>query len=181
MPRFWALLALFALGLAATVGLFSVLPLYLTAELGLGRTQANGLVALSRGAGLVTVLASGWLSDRLGPRRAMSWVLVLTGVATLALAGASRSWVGVAVVLQAVPGSWFFPAAFVALAAVSPLAVSFAVPFAMVLGGGAVPALIGFLGAAGHFRVGVALIGGLLVLGGLLAARLRDAGPGVSA
>lgn len=173
-PRFWVLLLLFGLGLAGTVGLFSVLPLYLTAELGLTRPRANALVALSRAAGLATVLASGWLSDRLGPARAMAAVLTATGVATLALSSATPGWVAAGVVLQSVPGAWFFPPAFAALSAVSPLAVSFAVPFAMVLGGGAVPALVGFLGERGHFRAAVGLVGGLLVLGGVAASRLRD-------
>jgi NNP family nitrate/nitrite transporter-like MFS transporter len=76
------------------------------------------------------------------------------------------------VILQALPGAWFFPAAFSALSAVGPLAVSFAVPLAMVLGGGVVPALIGVLGQRGAFATGIALIGGTMLLGAVLASRL---------
>lgn len=170
--RFWILLLLFALALGATIGLYAVLPLYLTSDLGLARGKANGLLALSRVAGLVTVLWSGWLSDRLGPRRAMASVLAASGLSTLFLAAAPAGWVAAAVILQAMPGAWFFPAAFAALSAISPLAVSFAVPVAMVLGGGVVPALVGSLGERGAFGSGIALIGGFMLLGALLASRL---------
>jgi NNP family nitrate/nitrite transporter-like MFS transporter len=170
--RFWMLLLLFALGLSATLGLYAVLPLYLTAGLGLGRGAANGLLALARALSLVTVLGSGWFADRVGPRKAMVWVLAASGTVTLLLAAAPRSWVALAVILQALPGAWFFPAAFSALSAVGPLAVSFAVPLAMVLGGGVVPALIGVLGQRGAFATGIALIGGTMLLGAVLVSRL---------
>ncbi|MBI5015096.1 MAG: MFS transporter [Deltaproteobacteria bacterium] len=173
-PRFWVLLLLFALGLAATIGLYAVLPLYLTAGLGLPRGDANRLVAASRACGLVTVLAAGWLSDRLGPRRAMASVLAASGAATLWLAAVPAAWVAPAVIVQAIPGAWFFPAAFAALARVGPLAVAFSVPLAMVLGGGVVPAVVGLLGERGSFGGGIALVGALMLLGAGLALGLRE-------
>ena len=85
-PSFWVLVALFGVGISATLGIFSMLPLYLTAERGLERGLANTLVGLSRVTSLVTCLLAGWATDRIGPRRTLMWVLLLSGLMTLLLA-----------------------------------------------------------------------------------------------
>jgi hypothetical protein len=73
---------------------------------------------------------------------------------------------------------WFFPAAFAAIAMITPpnsrnLAVAFSVPFGFLIGGGAIPTFIGAMGDAGSFDSGFALTGALIFAGGLLALTLR--------
>ena len=45
---FWIMTVLFSLGIAASIGIYSMLPLYLVAERGLERNFANTLIAFSR-------------------------------------------------------------------------------------------------------------------------------------
>ncbi|NTU59599.1 MAG: MFS transporter [Deltaproteobacteria bacterium] len=171
-PAFWILFVLFALSLGTTMGVYSMMPLYLTSALGFTRGGANVLVAASRAVSVATIFGAGLLVDRLGHKRAMMVVLVGAGALTLLIGVASAQWIVPVAILQPIIGAWFFPAAFAALSALSPLAVSFAVPFAMALGSGVVPAVIGFLGERHAFGPGFVLVGALCLGGALLAARL---------
>jgi NNP family nitrate/nitrite transporter-like MFS transporter len=72
----------------------------------------------------------------------------------------------------------FFPAAFTAVAMITPpharnLAVAFSVPFGFVIGGGAIPTLIGALGDAGSFAIGFIATGALIASGAALALVLK--------
>jgi len=72
----------------------------------------------------------------------------------------------------------FTPAALVALSRVGPpdarnLAVSFAIPPAFLIGGGVIPIVIGIMGDAGSFGLGIALVGGLIILGSILPRYLQ--------
>ncbi|MGE5840152.1 MAG: MFS transporter, partial [Deltaproteobacteria bacterium] len=80
---FWIMAILFGLGMGASFGIFTMLPLYLTAAQGMDRPLANTLIGLSRVSGLFTTLVAGWATDRFGPRRTLLLVLLLTGLATL--------------------------------------------------------------------------------------------------
>ena len=88
------------------------------------------------------------------------------------------NWLSVAVLFQPLLAVWFFPAAFAAIAAITPaharnLAVSFSVPFGFLIGGGAIPTFIGAMGDAGSFATGFIVTGALITGGGLLALLLR--------
>jgi NNP family nitrate/nitrite transporter-like MFS transporter len=81
-PVFWILVILFSLGISSTLGLYTMLPLYLVTEHTLDRNWANTLVALSRIAGLVMAFVGGWLTDRIGPKQVLMVVFCLTGLMT---------------------------------------------------------------------------------------------------
>ena len=49
---FWIMVVLFSLGISGTLGIFTMLPLYLVSEHGFERNWANTLIAISRIAGL---------------------------------------------------------------------------------------------------------------------------------
>jgi hypothetical protein len=51
--------------------------------------------------------------------------------------------------------------------------VSLTLPFAFILGGGAIPFLIGIMGDDGRFGSGIGIIGAMIILGGLLAVLLK--------
>ncbi len=72
----------------------------------------------------------------------------------------------------------FFPAGFAALSRIGPagarnIAVSLAVPVAFMIGGGAVPTLIGFMGDIISFAAGIGLVGGMIAIGAMLAYFLK--------
>jgi MFS transporter, NNP family, nitrate/nitrite transporter len=177
-PSFWLMVFLFSLGIGSTFGIYTMLPLFLVSEHGLDRDFANTIVASSRLIGVFMALVGGWVTDRVGPRRTLGIVFLLTGVFTLALGLAPTRWVAYAVILQPIVAVCFFPAGFAALGMVVPpkarnIAVSFTTPFAFLIGGGAVPTLIGVAGDARSFGLGIALVGGMIVIGALVSRFLR--------
>lgn len=171
---FWVMVALFGVGISGTLGIFSMLPLYLTVERGWDRGLANTLIGLSRVSGMATALLSGWATDRIGPQRTLTGVLVMSGILTILLAALPDNWIIVSVFLQPLVAVCFFPAGFAALSRIgSPevrsLAVSLTVPFGFLFAGGAVPIGIGLLGDVGSFALGIGIVGGLILAGAFLS------------
>ena len=177
-PAFWLMPILFGLGVGSTLGVYAMLPLYLVSERHIDQSWANTVVALSRSYGPVLALLGGWVSDRLGPKRTIVIALTLTGVTTLLLGPVADSWMSAVVFFQPLVAVWFFPAGFAALAVITPpdarnLAVAFTVPFGFIIGGGAIPSLIGIMGDAGSFAIGFMGTGALILSGGALALLLK--------
>jgi MFS transporter, NNP family, nitrate/nitrite transporter len=178
---FWIMMVLFSLGICATLGIYTMLPLFLVAQHGLERNWANTLVALSRISGMFMAFLAGWTTDRIGPRLTMSGVFLVAGSATVLLGALTGSWLVVMVFLQPVMAVCFFPPGFAALSAIGPVstrnvAVSLTVPAAFLIGGGALPLGIGMMGDADLFALGVSCAGGLILSGALLALFYKPGG-----
>ncbi|HPQ45161.1 MAG TPA: MFS transporter [Syntrophales bacterium] len=180
-PSFWVMAILFSLGISSTLGTFSMLPLYLVADHGIARVEANTLVAMSRVSTVVIVFFAGWASDRFGATKIINVVFIVTGVMTVLLGIANTSWIKPVILLQPVFAVCFFPAGFAMLSVIVPpqsrgLAVSFAVPIAFMVGAGITPTIIGFLGDADQFKLAFILLGASILLGGVLTrlVKLRD-------
>jgi NNP family nitrate/nitrite transporter-like MFS transporter len=174
-PSLWILVLLFTLSVGAQFGVYTVLPLYLVSEEGMERIWANTLLGLSRISPLFTVLLSGWLTDRIGLKQTLTVVLLVTGLMTVMFGVLPRFLIVVIVFLQPMLATCFFPAGFTALSRiVSPnvrmIVVSLTVLVSYFLGGGAIPAGLGFIGELGSFSTGFILLGGLL-LGGVILVR----------
>jgi len=175
---FWIMVLLFSLGVSSTLGIFTMLPLYLVTEHGLERDWANTLIALSRISGLIMAFVGGWTTDRFGAKKTLGIVLLVTGILTVLLGGLSSRWVPVIVFIQPMSAVCFFPAAFAALASVGPpkarnIVVSFSVPIAFLLGGGAVPTAIGAIGDNHSFGLGISLTGCFILVGAFLTWFLK--------
>jgi NNP family nitrate/nitrite transporter-like MFS transporter len=167
-PSFWIIVLFFSMGTAASMGVYSMMPLYLVAEEGLERSLANTLVAFSRVAGLGVIFLAGWATDRLGPRRALGGVFLACGITTMLLGLLHEGWILPPLFLQPVLASCFFPAGVSALSKIGPrqitnIAVSLTMAIAVILAAGAIPAGIGLLGDHGLFPLGFILVGILLV------------------
>lgn len=178
---FWIMMLLFGLGVGASMGIYAMLPLYLVVESGMERGWANLLISLSRISGLGMAFVSGWTTDRFGPKRTLFVIFFLTGLTTLLLGTVQGPWLILMVLLQPLLAACFFPPGFAALSLTSApsvrnVAVSLTVPFSFLLGGGAIPTLIGVAAEAGSFSLGIILVGGLIVGGSFLSTRLRFAG-----
>jgi NNP family nitrate/nitrite transporter-like MFS transporter len=177
-PTFRIMMVLFSLGISGTLGVYTMLPLYLVNERGMDQSWANTLIALSRISGLGMAFIAGSASDLLGPRRTLIGVFLLTGFMTVLLGAAPGSWIVVILFIQPVLAVCFFPPGFAALSSIVPpqarnLAVSLTIPFAFLLGAGAVPIGIGILGDAASFALGIALVGGIILTGAILSRYLR--------
>jgi NNP family nitrate/nitrite transporter-like MFS transporter len=182
-PSSWLIMLMFGLGIGGSLGVYTMLPLYLVEEQGLELASANLVVSASRVAGVAVAFLAGAFSDRAGPAKALAAVFGLTGLATIALGLAPRPWLWGALFLQPTLAVCFFPAGFAALsrlvdASLRNLAVSVVIPLGFVLGSGAVPTLIGWMGETVSFAAGIVAVG-CLILGGVgLAAALGRRGAG---
>jgi MFS transporter, NNP family, nitrate/nitrite transporter len=177
-PLYWRMILLFGLAISSTLGVYTMLPLYLVAERGMDQSWANTLIGLSRISTLLMALASGWVTDRFGAKRTIIGVFLFTGSATLALSVAEGSGLVAAVLLQPMVAVCFFPAGFAVLsnigsAAARNLAVSMTAPVAFLIGGGVIPTVIGFFGDMGRFSPGIGLAGALMLCGTAVALSLK--------
>ncbi len=168
IPSFWIMVVFFSMGVGASLGVYTMLPLYLVTEEGMERAQANTLVGLSRIAALGVIFLAGWATDRLGPRRILGAVFLACGMATMLLGLLHRRWIFTPLFLQPVLASSFFPAGLAAVSKIGPpqlrnVAVSLTMAAAYILAAGAIPAGIGFLGDHGLFYLGFVLVGLLLI------------------
>lgn len=178
IPAFWILIFLFGLAITGSLGIYNMLPLYLVTEHGLSQEWANSLVGISRISTIGMAFLSGWATDRLGPKTIMVSVFLITGVLTLLLGIVSTNWIAIVVFLQPMLAVCFFPAGFAALSSISTpenrnVAISLTIPIAFVIGGGAIPALIGIMADKGYFAWSISLTGALIMIGFFLSFFLK--------
>lgn len=176
-PSYWLMILLFGFGISGSLGIYTMLPLFLVSAHGLERDFANTLLALSRIPGVLAAFGSGWFTDRIGPKRTILIILALNGLLTMALGVAPTAWLAYLVFIQSAIAVCFFPAGFAAISLVAPagarnIAVSMVTSFGFMIGAGALPALIGWIGTLHSFSAGFLLVGGLIVAGGLVSRML---------
>jgi NNP family nitrate/nitrite transporter-like MFS transporter len=176
-PAFWIMTVLFALAIGSSIGLYSMMPLYLVAERGIDRELANMLVGLSRISLLIVGLVAGWISDRIGPKPTITFVILFIGLMTILLGLMPGRWVLLMVFLQPMLTVCFFPAGFTILSRIVPpnarnLSVSLTMFIAYLIGAGFFPTLLGFFGDRGAFGVAFILVGSMMLLSVLLLPRL---------
>lgn len=173
-PSYWLMILLFGLGISGSLGLYTMLPLFMVSGHGLERDFANMLLALSRIPGVLAAFVSGWFTDRFGPRGTILGVLALNGLLTMVLGVVSADGLIGLVFLQPALAVCFFPAGFAAIGRIAPpgarnIAVSMVTPFGFMLGAGATPALIGWASHLHSFRAGFLAVGALIVAGALMS------------
>ena len=177
-PSFWIMMALFSLGIGATFGMYTMFPLYLVSEKGMDRAWANTLVGLSRIAPLGVPILSGWMTDRWGPKRALKAIFLANGTVSVLL-GVTSGWCVILLIfLQPMLASSFFPPGFAALSQIGGskfknIAISLTMPVSFLIGGGAIPAMLGIIGEVRSFSTGFIILGGILLVGVLLARSLK--------
>ena len=176
-PAFWIMTVLFGLAIGSSIGIYSMMPLYLVAERGFERGMANTLVGLSRLPVIPMALASGWISDRFGPKLTITAVILFNGLTTILLGILPGRWVIPMMFIQPMLGICFFPAGFTILSRIVPpgarnLSVSLTIFTGYLIGGGFLPTLLGVFGDNGAFGAAFILIGILMLLGVFLLPRL---------
>jgi len=174
----WIMVLLFSLAVISTMGIYTMLPLYLVTDHAIDRNLANTLIALSRITGVVMAFVGGWATDRIGSRQTLRIVLLVTGLLTILLGIAPRSLIPYIVFLQPLVAVCFFPAGFAAMSLVVSeksrgIAVSFIIPLVIVIGSGLAPAFIGWTGDMGSFATGVTICGGLITAGSIFSGLIK--------
>jgi len=153
-------------------------PLYLVSEKGMDGAWANTLVGLSRIAPVGVAILSGWMTDRWGPKRALKAIFLANGTVSVLLGVTSGWWVVLLIFLQPMLASSFFPPGFAALSKIGDskfknIAISLTMPVSFLIGGGAIPAMLGTIGEVKSFSTGFIILGGMLLVGVLLARSLK--------
>ena len=177
-PSFRIMIVLFSMAVSGSLGIYAMLPLFLIVERGMSRNWANTLIALSRISGPGMGFLAGWASDRFGPKQTMRSFFLLSGMMTILLGIMTGAWIIVPIFMQPMLAVCFFPAGFAALSLISParirnVAVSLTVPFAFLIGSGAIPNWLGYMGDAGSFALGIVLVGGMVFVGSVLSLYLK--------
>jgi MFS transporter, NNP family, nitrate/nitrite transporter len=164
-PSYWVMVSLFTVSIGSSVGIYSMIPLFLVNDLNMDRTWANTLIGSSRVFGIVVLFLSGWITNRFGPKKAMAFFLSTTAGFTL-LFGALRgpALTPALMFFQAASVACLFPVGFTVLSLLFPLqlrgvAVSLVMLVAFLLGGGLLPSAIGHWAEAFSFSSAFVLFG----------------------
>jgi NNP family nitrate/nitrite transporter-like MFS transporter len=177
-PAFWIMTILFSLAIGSSMGLYSMMPLYLVAERGIDRSLANTLVSLSRIPVLAMALISGWVSDRFGTNPTMAVALLFSGIMTILLGILPGGWAILTLFLQPMLTICFFPAGFTVLSRIVPpsirnLSVSMTVLISYLVGAGIIPIVLGAFGDAGAFSVAFIVLGSIIFCSAFTIAGLH--------
>jgi len=166
----WVMSLLWIFAAASCIGVYSILPLYLIKERGIGFDMANTLLGISRVGGVFTSIFIGFLTDRYGYRKMLLLSQLTVGLSTIGLSFASNlPLVVITLVLQATLSLTFFPVGLAALSKLTPpgersLTIGVIVSFGVVLGMGVVPFLLGLTADYLNFQVGILCLGILTTL-----------------
>lgn len=170
----WAMMLIFAAGVGSSLGVYSLLPLFLVSDVGMTLRAANSITGLSRVACLAVAFVSGWLTDRMGHRRALTVALATTASLNLCLGlFPGPALTPIFVFLQGAAAVMFFPPAFAAVSRLFPaqmrnLAIALTTAVGVFLGGGGVPALVGYLAEVASFSTAFTVVGSLAMFSPLL-------------
>jgi len=178
VPSMVLMVVVMGLGVGASLGIYGMLPLYLITEVGLQEGMANALVGLSRVTGVAMSFLSGAFSDRFGAKRALLLTFLFSASSTLMLGLVHGTPLVLFVFLQSMFAAAFFPPAFAVLSQIVPhnlrnLSVSLAVLAGTLMGGGAVPVLIGAIGDLRSLGLGFAVYGAMLFIAIPIVSRLQ--------
>lgn len=179
-PSFWVMVGLWMVASTASMGLYSILPLFLVKEKGIPLGTANTIFGLSRVGGVAATLLAGFLVDRFGIRRLLLLIFLITGAATVGIALApSFGLLAVMLFIQAPLSNAFFPAGLVAISRLSNTGERSLFTGATISGGtiagiGLAPLCLGAAADVWSFQAGILVTGGIIMAAALLPGLLRD-------
>jgi MFS transporter, NNP family, nitrate/nitrite transporter len=164
--RIWNLIVALSLATGMSIGVFSIMPTYLIAELKFDGQTVYALLSASRILSLAAILFTGWLIDRLSARNMIIVVSLVSGVLTT-LIGVTRGTVLLGIVfVQPLLLTTLFPTIVKACALIGDdrtrnLNYSLLIPISTLVGAGLIPKGMGMIGQAASFRYAFIALGGL--------------------
>ena len=178
VPSLWIMGALFTFASGANLGIYSIVPLYLTKELSLDIGYANTILGISRLGGIGVAVLTGFLVDKINLKRVIFVLMCVTGILTVLMGAASVRHIGIFLFLQAILVTGFFPVGLVSIARMfsremRSMATGLILTFAIVFGVGIIPYLLGVSGDLISFRFGIVILGITVSLSSFLAFFLK--------
>jgi NNP family nitrate/nitrite transporter-like MFS transporter len=175
----WIMTILSVFGAAANLGLYAIIPLYLTKELSMSLEAANSVLGISRLGGIAVAISAGFFIDRLNLVVVLFVILLASGVLTVLTAVASIAWIPFLLFVQAGVVTGFFPVALVVIARMFDrqargMATGVVLTLSVILGGGLMPYLLGLAGDHITFRYGILMLGIIICLASTLTLRLKE-------
>jgi NNP family nitrate/nitrite transporter-like MFS transporter len=175
----WLMAIIWVFGAGANLGIYSIVPLYLTKELQLNIGFANIILGVSRLGAVAVAIACGFLIDRFNLKKIMFLVMIITGVFTVIMGLVSVRYIGIVLFLQAFFVTAFFPVGLVAIAKtfnreMRSLATGIILALAIAFGGGIIPYLLGVSGDLHSFRLGITILGIFVGLSSTLIFHLKE-------
>jgi NNP family nitrate/nitrite transporter-like MFS transporter len=175
----WLMAIIWVFGAGANLGIYSIVPLYLTKELQLHIGYANTILGFSRLGAIGMAIICGFLMDRFNLRKIMFIVMIITGALTVLVGLVSVRYIGIVLFLQAFFVTAFFPVGLVAIAKtfsreMRSLATGIILAVSIVSGGGIIPYLLGVSGDTISFRLGITILGIFTALSSRLIFNLKE-------
>jgi NNP family nitrate/nitrite transporter-like MFS transporter len=175
----WLMAVIWVFGTGANLGVYSIVPLYLTKELRLNIGYANTILGFSRLGAIGMSITCGFLMDRFNLQKIMFIVMIITGAFTVLVGLVSVRYIGIVLFLQAFFVTVFFPVGLVAIAKtfsreMRSLATGIILAVSIVSGGGIIPYLLGVSGDTISFRLGITILGILTALSSGLILYLKE-------
>ena len=166
-------------GMGANLGIYSIVPLYLTKELHVTIGYANTVLGISRLGSVGVAVACGFLIDRFDLRKVMFLVMIITSVFIVLMGLAPAKYIGIILFLQASFVTGFFPVGLVAIAKtfnreMRSLATGIILAVSNIFGSGITPYLLGISGDLYSFRLGITVLGIFVGLASTLVFRLKE-------
>jgi MFS transporter, NNP family, nitrate/nitrite transporter len=182
----WIMSVVWVFAASTSLGIYYIIPLYLTKELHLDIGYANTIFGMSRLGGFVVAISSGFLASRFSIRKVMISILIISGFFTISVALADARLIGVALFFQASFIYGFFPAGLIAISrmfemSVRGMATGFIFGCGVVIGWGVTPYLLGLSGDHVSFKFGILMLGAAVILSSGLLFFLEELCPENSA
>ena len=179
-PAFWVMVGLWMVAATASMGLYSIIPLFLVKEKGIPLGTANTIFGFSRVGGVAATLLAGVLVDRFGIRKLLFTVFLITGASTIGIALApSTLFLVVMLFVQAPLSNSFFPVGLVAISRLSDAGERSLFTGATIAGGtiagiGLTPLCLGAAADVWSFQAGILVTGGVIMAAAVLPGLLRE-------
>ncbi len=175
----WIMGAIWTFAAGANLGVYYVVPLYLTKELLFDIGHANTIFGWSRIGGIIVAVLTGFIVDRFSLKKIMFIFLFLSGLLTVLLTAAGRDSIATWLFIQASVVMGFFPVGLVAISRMfgreqRSMATGFIVTLGVIFGLGVVPYFLGLAGDLMSFRFGILIFGILVMLSSGLTFFSKD-------
>jgi MFS family permease len=175
----WVMSFLWAFAASTSMGVYSIVPLYLTKELHLDIGDANTIFGISRLGGFIVAISAGFLVSRFSVQMMMASILIVSGAFTILVAWVGVKLIGIALFLQASFIYGFFPAGLIAISRtfelkVRGIATGFIIGCGAIIGWGVTPFLLGLSGDLLSFKFGLRMLGIVTILSSGLVFLLRE-------
>jgi MFS family permease len=166
---FWIMTVLWIFAAANGMGLYNIIPLFLVKGNHMPLHTANTVFGLSRIGGFVVSIMAGYLADRVGVKRILFLLLLITGLSTTALALAPPfTPLIIVLIIEATVSTGFFPVALVTISKLTQLNERSAftgatIAVGVVFGLGLTPVALGAVAEKWSFDEGFLALGLLTV------------------